>query len=102
MPALHNSAPTQSWKSLEIAIRRDPLAAVLDGQGGEPGMRNKIPHSVRGIAQITKNRPMPRPWLNDPAMRLIEQRLGEAHHFPGPARPDKHPGMGGDPEPDSA
>ena len=72
-------APAQSVEPRKIAIRCDPFTTRLDRQRREPSILDEISCRRRLAAQIDKNAPMPRTWLNNLAMWLLQQDCHERH-----------------------
>jgi hypothetical protein len=62
--------PPQTGKAREIAVSRDQLAAVLDGQGGDVRVGNE--RSLDAAAKVDEHVPMP-------AARRDERRPGPVH-----------------------
>src|SRR5262249_55056324 len=89
-------APGQSGEAGEVAVVRDPLAARLDGERREPGVRDPRAARIRLDAQAPEDRPMPLARLDDLAMGLAEQVIAEPEGFIDPARHLVGSWVGGD------
>ena len=68
-----DGSPTQTGKPGVVAVFGDPFATVLNRQGGEPGVLHQVGRGVHAFADAAKDSPVPRPRLDDPAIRLIYQ-----------------------------
>ena len=86
----------QAREASEITISGDPLAPVLDGQGGKPGILNEIARGSRPPAQIDKDGPVTWPGLNELAMLLFEEIGAELQCFLAFARLLENTAVGGD------
>ncbi len=91
-------APSKSGETREIAISGNPLAAVFDGKRGQPCILHEISRRVDRPAQVRKDRPVPQPGLNNPAVRLIQQSVRESNYVRRPGGSGEDPGMRRDPD----
>src|SRR5712691_9739 len=78
--------PFQSRESRVIAIKCDPLAAPLDGEGGVPGVGDTGSADVGLNAESLEDIPVPLTRLHDLAMWLFPKTLAESEHLLESAR----------------
>ena len=88
--------PLQFEKAAEVPVRRVQLAVVFDGQCGEMGIRNEVPHGVGTAEQSLKNWPMFLSRLNDSDAGLSQPALHALDRFIDGQRTAVQPRVGGD------
>jgi len=69
--------PAQALEATEIPIRRDPLAARLDREGREIGVRDEIPTRSRLAAEAAEDRPMTVARSHQHTVRLTSDLIRE-------------------------
>src|SRR6185295_6912685 len=72
--------PIQCREACVVAIKDDPGTAVLEGQGGEPGVGYPRP-SCSPHAQAREDPPMPLAGLHDFAVRLVPDVVAAGQGF---------------------
>ena len=70
---------------------------MLDGERGEPGVRNTGPADSRFKANSPEDRPMPFGWVNGLTMRLAEQVVAKTEDLFDGAWMHERPAIGGYP-----
>src|SRR5690606_33028573 len=77
--ALHAGGirPLESWEAGEVRVGRAELGAVLDGEGGEVGVRDQWPRSRHISEEFAQDRPVPLPGLKDPHVRASEPTIDQ-------------------------
>lgn len=67
----------KAGKSVIVAVRRDPLAATLNGERGKERIRHQVSFDVGHGAQPGEDFPMARPRSHHRTVRLLTEFLGE-------------------------
>ena len=68
-------APIEAGEAGEVAVISDPRTAMLDRQGGKPGVRDMGTRRISVDAQVMKDHPMTIARFDDLTMRLAEEVL---------------------------
>ena len=71
-------APLQPREPSKVPVHRDPVAAMLNGQGGEPGVSDAWAHNGVVNAQAAKDAPVTFTGLDEPAVQQVHQILAKA------------------------
>jgi len=79
-----------------VAISGYPLAATLNGQCGEKGIRNEVAFDIGGLSQATKDVPVAGTRIDDRARRLVTQLYCERQGFVHAAWRVEHVRVGDD------
>src|SRR5580692_7640670 len=89
-------APSETRETRKVTIEGDPFAAVLDGEGREPGIGDQRPDDVRLAAKPFEDGRVPPARLDQPAVGLLHQALAEGEHLVERASLAKRAAVGGD------
>lgn len=68
-------SPPESRESGKVAVGRDELGVVLDGDGGMVGVRHQIASRTSRDAEPPKRRPMTIAWRDDDHVGMRTQRI---------------------------
>ena len=85
-PELLQHSPAEAGEAGEVLVGGDPFAAVFDGEGSEPGVRDEVAGGAGLIDEIAEDRPVARAGVENPAVRLGEKSVGKAEDIPRAVR----------------
>lgn len=91
-------AYAQAGEAMVVAICRGELAAAFDGDCGEKGIGYQVPFDLGGFAETAKNLPVTWARIDESAIGLVAQFVGEGQGFRHAAGRIEHVRMGDDPE----
>ena len=69
--------PIQPGKAREISVSGEPLAVMLNGKGGMPGVRHQLAPCRQILAKISKNRPITRSRTQNHSIGAPAQAFAE-------------------------
>ncbi len=69
--------PSQSREPVEVGVRRDHCASVLDGDGGMLRVRHQLSCGPGTAAEVLEDLEVVGPWMNDTSVGPADQLTDE-------------------------